>query len=178
IPDYPGPAPQVPPRFDVIRGYLHFYGPATPKHVAEFLDAPVKDVQARWPADAVEVSVDGQTRWLLAADSDLLADAGPTGVTRLLGPYDLYLQARARTLLVADETRAKALWPVLGRPGAVLADGEIVGLWRPRTSGRGLRLEITPWETFSSPLRAAITTEAERLAAYRDVRLTEVTFAE
>jgi hypothetical protein len=44
-------------KFDVVRGYLRLLGPATPRHVAEFLDAPLKDVQARWPEDVVEVTV-------------------------------------------------------------------------------------------------------------------------
>src|SRR5436190_13244 len=85
-------------RFDVVRAYLRLLGPATPKHVAGYLDAPVKDVQARWPGDAVEVTVDGEVRWLLAADEKALGSAG-TRVTRLLGPFDLLLQARDRATL-------------------------------------------------------------------------------
>ena len=54
-------------------------GPATPKLVAGYLDAPVKDVQARWPEDAVEVDVDGERRWLLAEDADRLGDTARAG---------------------------------------------------------------------------------------------------
>src|SRR3954451_12191652 len=62
------PADEIPDRFDVIRAYLRLLGPATPRHVAGYLDAPLKDVQARWPDDATEVSLDGDRRWLLAED--------------------------------------------------------------------------------------------------------------
>jgi hypothetical protein len=48
------PAEEVPDRFDAVRAYLRLLGPATPKHVAGHLDAPLTDVQARWPDDAVE----------------------------------------------------------------------------------------------------------------------------
>jgi hypothetical protein len=166
-------AATTPTEFDVVRAYLRLLGPATPKHVAEFLDAPVKDVQARWPADAVEVSVNGQFRWALAADSDQLA-VGPTTVTRLLGPYDLFMQARDRPLLVDDSAHAKTLWSKLGRPGAVLVDGEIIGTWRPRTSGSKLRLNVELWATVPSSVRGAIAEQAERLAAFRRRQLSGI----
>ena len=68
-------ADTAPERLDVVRAYLRLYGPATPKHVAGYLDAPVADVTARWPDDVVEVSVDGERRWVLAADADRLGRA-------------------------------------------------------------------------------------------------------
>ena len=49
-------------RFDLIRNYLRLLGPATPKHVAEYLDAPLKDVKGRWPEDVVEVKVGREVR--------------------------------------------------------------------------------------------------------------------
>jgi hypothetical protein len=167
------PAAAAPERFDLVRAYLRLLGPATPKHVAGYLDAPVADVRARWPQDAVEVSVDGQTRWVLAADAGRLA-AGPAATTRLLGPFDLYLQARDRPLLVDDPAHAKALWPVIGRPGAVLSDGDIIGTWRPRTSGATLRLRVRLWGTASPSVRGAVAEQAERLAAHRGVRLSGI----
>jgi Winged helix DNA-binding domain len=170
IPGLKRAAAEAAERHDVIRAYLRLLGPATPKQVAGYLDALMRDVQARWPADAIEVSVDGETRWALAGDADDLT-GGPARVTRLLGPFDLFLQARDRQLLVADLVRAKALWPTLGRPGAVLVDGEIAGLWRPRASGKNLKLQIELWVMASAPLRDRIAEQAERLATYRTARL-------
>jgi hypothetical protein len=154
----------------VVRGYLRLLGPATPKLVAGYLDAPVRDVEDRWPEDVVEVSLDGERRWLLAADADRLATDPPAG-TRLLGPFDLFLQARDRDLLVDDRARAKSLWPTLGRPGAVLDGAEIVGEWRPRKSGSTLTVAVEPWARPSAALRRRITDEAERLVAFRGLRL-------
>ncbi|MBM7806734.1 hypothetical protein JOD57_002571 [Geodermatophilus bullaregiensis] len=170
------PADTVPDRLDVVRAYLHLLGPATPQHVAGYLDAPVKDVRARWPEDVVEVEVDGQRRWLLAGDTERLG-APPPGVTRLLGPFDLFLQARDRSTLVADPAHAKALWPTLGRPGAVLADGGLAGLWRPRKAGSSLRVAVEPWTPLPPAVRDAIGEQAERLAAFRGVRLAAVDVA-
>ena len=77
-------------------------------------------------------------------------------------------------MLVDDPARAKALWPVLGRPGAVLVDGEIAGLWRPRMSGRRLEVRIALWAKNSASVRAAIEVQAQRLAAYRKVPLSGI----
>ena len=164
---------KVPPRFDVIRAYLHLLGPATPGHVAGYLDAPVKEVRARWPDNAVEVTDGGERRWVLAGDRDALA-AAPPKTTRLLGPYDLFLQAQDRQLLVDDPARGKALWPVLGRPGAVLVDGEIAGTWRPRTAGRKLTVQVEWWARASAGTRTAVAEQAGLLAAHRGVPLAGV----
>lgn len=163
-------------RFDLIQAYLRLLGPATPKQVADYLDAPVKDVQARWPDDVIEVTVGGESRSLLAADEQTLASAD-VKATRLLGPFDLFLQARDRKTLVTDAERAKQLWPVLGRPGAVLADGDLIGTWRPRQSGKKFTVAVQPWQKLSARTRAAISEQAERLAAYRASVLTGVDFA-
>lgn len=174
----PGLAPSatVPGRLDVVRAYLHLHGPAAPRHVAGYLDAPVRDVEARWPDDAVEVDVDGERRWVLADDADRLR-AGPDGVTRLLGPFDPFLQARDRETLLPDAGHRKALWPVLGRPGAVLADGGIAGVWRPRKAGRSLTVAVEPWTRLSPEVRAGVAEQAERLAAFRGIPLRAVDIA-
>lgn len=150
--------------------------PATPKHVADYLDAPLKDVKDRWPEDAVEAKVGSEVRWILAADEPALESANQAGVIRLLGPFDLFLQARDRTTVVPDSAHAKQLWPALGRPGAVLAGGELVGTWRPRKSGSSFSVSVQPWRRLALPLRQAIAGQAERLAAFRGVTLKGVDF--
>lgn len=162
-------------RFDLVRAYLRLLGPATPGHVATYLDAPVREVKARWPEDVIEVTVDGERRSLLAADEQSLASAA-AAVTRLLGPFDLFLQARDRATLVPDAARAKELWPVLGRPGAVLVDGELVGTWRPRKSGARMTVAVQPWQKLPESRRRAVIEQAERLAAHRAATLAGVEF--
>ncbi|MEZ5184009.1 MAG: crosslink repair DNA glycosylase YcaQ family protein [Acidimicrobiales bacterium] len=163
------------PRVDVIRCALRFWGPTTPKEVAALLDVPAKDVRARWPEDAVEVSTeDAEGRAgaaILGEDLEVLVtagDAGRPGELRLLGPYDPYLQGRDREVLVADPDRRRALWPVLGRPGAIAVDGRIVGLWRPRTAKGALTLRIEDWDDLDR-CRGALDEQGERLARHRQV---------
>jgi hypothetical protein len=147
-----------------IRAYLRLLGPATPAEVAGFLDASGTVIKQHWPADAVEVRVEGTRKWLLG---DLL-ESEP--VVRLLGPYDLLCQGRDRDLLVPEAVHRKQLWPTLGRPGPLLADGEIVGWWRPRASGKRLDLEVEVWHPRGVAKRR-IAEQAERLAAHRGLGL-------
>lgn len=168
----------APPRWHVVRAYLRFHGPATAREVAAYLDAPVRDVRRCWPDEAVPVAVRDDPRTGLYALADELAaltDApGPVARLRLLGPYDAYLQGRDRALLVPDPDRRTALWPVLGRPGAVVVDGEVAGVWRPRSAGRRLTVNVRWWRQADATLRAALDDEARRLAAFRGVPLSGI----
>jgi Winged helix DNA-binding domain len=176
------------PRFDVVRNYLRFYGPARVRDAAEFLDAPIGEVERHWPDDVVEVRLRNaeppsgrvQPRFILAEDLDALTvhDTGPAPIAlRLLGPYDPFLQLRDREVLIPDPVQRKALWPVIGRPGAVVAAGEVLALWRPRTSGKRLRLTIEPWRSLTAADRAALEEQADRLAAHRGVNLAGLEFS-
>ncbi|MGH9138480.1 MAG: DNA glycosylase AlkZ-like family protein, partial [Acidimicrobiales bacterium] len=164
-------------RFDVIRNYLRFYGPARVRDVAAYIDAPLGDVRAHWPADAVEVDVADvaakarpEPRFALADDVEEFAsgvDTAATDVVRLVGPHDPYVQLRDRETLVADEQRRKDLWRALGRPGAVIAGGDVLGTWRPRTSGRRLTISVEPWAQLGRKRWRRIEEQAERLASHR-----------
>ncbi len=174
-------ADEADPRFDVIRGALRFFGPATMKEVITYLDAANRDVKAHWPEDAVEVSIEGDsaTRYLLEEDLAALDDASARPkaadvVVRLVGSHDGYLQGRDRDSMVASAARRKALWPTIGRPGAVVADGEVLGLWRPKTAKGGFTLRLTPWTTLTKVRRTQIEDEAERLAAFRRLPLADI----
>lgn len=151
-------------RFDVIRGVLRFFGPSTPKLVAAYLDAPVKDVKERWPDDAVEVTLDGKPVWALRDELDSMTSSRPVDVVRLLSPFDPYLQARDRELLVPDEARRKELWVTLGRPGGILVGNEIVGTWRPKASGKKLAITVNAWSKLPED---EVAQQAERLAEWR-----------
>lgn len=167
IPGWDGPAPWAPEPLQPIRAYLHLLGPATPKLVAAYLDAPVKDVTANWPDDTTEVEVAGEPRQILNADHRALSSpADVAGTVRLLGPFDLYLQARDRELVIPDAEHRKDVWRTLGRPGAILSGHEIVGTWRPRTSGKKLRLAVDPWTDVADD---ELVPQAELLAEHRGV---------
>lgn len=169
---------------DVIRNHLRFFPGARIKDVAEFVDAPLKDVKAHWPDDAVEIAVTGidhgpkpSPRYLLEEDLEGGATVDASRRVVLVGNYDPYLQLRDRVLLASDPARWKELWPVIGRPGALLMDGEILASWRPKTAKGALTVNVDPWKRVTAKQRKQIEAEAERLAAFRGVDLAGVAYA-
>lgn len=184
LPANPGGADRI------VRSYLHLYGPATPGEVGAFLLTTAKVVKTVWPEDLAEVSLDGKAAWLPAEDLDALVTgapfdpADPDGV-RVLPRSDPWLLARDRERTVSGAAHRKALWPVIGWPGAVLAGGEVIGSWRAKAgkagksgkSGKAVVVTVEAFETFPPAIRRAVEGGAADVAAQRgDTDLT-VTFA-
>jgi hypothetical protein len=59
----------------------------------------------------------------------------------------------------------------LGRPGAVLVDGEIVGTWRARKTGAAVAVAVETWTSMAKEVHGSIGEQAERLAAFRHLPL-------
>jgi Winged helix DNA-binding domain len=155
----------------LARHYLALLGPATPAHVAGYVDGRRADVERAWPDELTEVRIGRSTAWLPADCVDALQSAPPPDLVRLLGGFDPYLQARDRDLIVPDQAVQKALWPVLGRPGAVFVDGEVAGTWRPKTAGTKLTVQVEAFAPLPPGVWTQIEAEAERVAAVRGLRL-------
>jgi hypothetical protein len=159
----------------LIYAYLRLHGPAGPTEVAGFLQSKRAELAPHWPADLVEVRVDGKKRWLPADQVDALTAAEVPASVRLVPPYDPFLQARDRELLVPDPEQRKAVWRILGNPGVVLVNAEVAGTWRAQAKGRS-RLDVTVhlFRELSSRVRAEVDDEAVRAGRARgatDVRV-------
>jgi hypothetical protein len=158
---------------EIVLAYLRVLGPATRAHAAGFVLSSPGTFAAAWEAalpHLAEVMLDGAPAWLPADDVDALLDPPEPDVVRLLPPSDPLLQGRDRELLVPDPAARKELYRILGNPGAVLADGEIVGTWRPKASGKKLAITVAPFGPLPSGVRSAVEVEAERVAEARGMR--------
>ncbi|HEX3778112.1 MAG TPA: crosslink repair DNA glycosylase YcaQ family protein [Pseudonocardiaceae bacterium] len=150
--------------------YLRFLGPATIAEVADFLSVNKTELAANWPSDLVEVEVDGRVGWFPSDKLAALRKPAEPPRVRLLPPGDPYLQSRDRQLIVPDAKAHKVLWRVLGNPGAMVVDGEILAAWRAKAAGRNrLELVVEPFEALPSYIRADLEAEAARLAEVRGV---------
>ncbi|MGC7099032.1 winged helix DNA-binding domain-containing protein [Amycolatopsis lurida] len=163
--------PDVPAATAVMAAYLRLHGPATHGDAGGFSGTTATVAKEMWPSDLVEVQLDKKKRYLPADSLALLESPPEPDVVRLLPPSDPLLQARDRDLLVPEKAHQKEIWKILGNPGAVLADGEIAGVWRPKTSGKRLTVTASTFWPLAPDLRDRVGQEAEVVAAARGLTL-------
>lgn len=154
-------------RLDLVRRYLHVYGPSTIESFAQWggVDRPGATaafeklgpslVPVRTPLGEAEI---------LAEDEPTFRgplEATPPDTVRLLPSGDPYylLWGADRHLLIPDAARRDQLWTPRVWPGALLVGGEIVGTWRRAKS----TVVVTPWRGLSEQERAAVEAEAASL---------------
>lgn len=163
----------------VVRAYLRLHGPAALAHVAGYLGTRGAQIRDAWPDGLIEVRVDGRRAWIPEENLEALRTAAPPRLVRLLPTLDPYLQARDRDLLVPDKTRQRALWRILGSPGALYAHGEIAGAWRARMAGRGrLDVSVQPFGALPTSIRTAVEEEAQRVAEVRGAANVQIHYEE
>lgn len=163
---------------ELLRRFLHCYGPATPADFADWTRIGAADARQRFTEladDLQEVSWDGQTGAVLREDIDELRGARPPSGVRLLPPNDPYLLARDRATLIPDPSTRKVVWPSLGAPGTLVVDGEIVATWRSQKKGTVLRVQISYFDRPIARAAPLIEQEAQLLAELRGCRTAEVT---
>ena len=162
------PAPEMTAgeaRLELARRYLHFFGPTTPAAFAKWGGIGAAGGRAAFDKlgrSITAVSTPIGDGWILAEDeATFRAPAGPTAAARLLPSGDTYflLWGADRELLVSEANRRGALWTSRVWPGAVLAGGEIVGVWRRDSAS----VTIESWRPLSGQEQEAIEAEAASL---------------
>lgn len=169
IPDWPGVPEESAGAAGVLAAYLRLLGPATTDDVAAFLGTRRTEVKSQWPEGLAEVDVAGERRWIPEEAVDALTAPPDPPAVRLLPPSDSFLQARDRDLVVPERSHQKVLWPILGRPGALLVHGEVTGAWRARKKGRRLDVTVQPFHQLPASTRRGMEQEVALLARVRGV---------
>lgn len=173
VPDVEAPAA----RAELLRRYLRCYGPASRAGFAAWLGVTVGDAEPWWSlleGELTRVEFGGAS-WLLTSDLDALrASSAPQGV-RMLPPRDPYTQLRDRATIV-DEKYHRQIWKAVGEPGTLLVDGEIVGTWRPRKSGRKLVVTVEAFGPLSERAMKELREEAQHVARLRGAASAAVEF--
>jgi hypothetical protein len=162
------PAPGMDPgeaRLELVRRYLHIFGPTTAASFAQWAGISPRASRAAFSALETELlptSTPIGDAWMLASDESVLrSPAAEPAPARLLPSGDAYwlLNGRDRELLVPDAVWLLKLWTPRVWPGAVLVDGEIVGIWRRDAAN----VAIETWRPLSSDQREAVEAEAVTL---------------
>ncbi|WP_424358801.1 winged helix DNA-binding domain-containing protein [Methanocella sp. MCL-LM] len=165
---------------DLVRRYLHCYGPSTAGHYAEWAGISPAQAAGTWKLverELTEVVFEGRRAWLLSTDIPLLAKPPASEGVRLLPPHDPYLQLRDRATLVPDKKMQRDIWRPTGNPGAVIADGQFAGTWRSRKKGKQLALTVELIESLSPGAVEEIEAEAAAIARFKSCAMASVELA-
>lgn len=152
-------------RLELLRRFLHVFGPSTPDAFAKWAGITARAGVAGFDAlgrSLTPVRTPLGESWILSRDEDSMrADEDPVVPARLLPSGDAYflLWGAERELLVEDAAHRGALWTSRVWPGAVLVDGEIVGTWR---RARHV-VSVQSWRRLSSTVKEAVELEAGSL---------------
>lgn len=169
------PPPTGDGRRELVRRFLHCYGPADEPMLARWLGCSPRQAHRLWlcaGADMQEAVVEGKRRFILAEDADSFAGAAPQEDVRLLGPHDPYLDCRDRELLLPEKPLQRQVWKTVANPGAVLRAGRVEGIWKTKTAGGKLAIAATLWR--DDPATAlAVRQRAADYAAFRGLLLAD-----
>jgi hypothetical protein len=158
-------APEMDPRQalnELARRYLHVFGPGRVASFAKWAGIRPGEARAAFEGlagELVGVRTPIGEDWILAEDeAEFRVQTRPCECVRLLPSGDAYylLWGVDRELLVPDATRRSELWTTRVWPGAVVVNGEIVGVWR-RSGGE---VSMSMWRRLSAKEREAVEAEA------------------
>jgi hypothetical protein len=154
---------------ELVRRYLAAFGPATVKDVEtwSYLTG-LQPVFEGLRSELVVYRAEHSRRSELFDLPDLpIAPAETPAPVRFLPEFDnLLLAHQDRTRVVPQAYRSRVYLPGLRVAATVLIDGFVGGVWTTERVKQTARLEISPFETLSKPVRAALTEEGDRLVRF------------
>ena len=162
---------------ELVRKYLHCYGPSTPSYMAAWLGCTPRQARRMWntAADQLEsANVLGKKVFFLSDDRKALENAAPPERDLILtNAHDPFLDQRDRRILQPEKSFHRRIWRTAANPGAILYQGEIIGIWNSRQQKNGLEFTMEWWnlpeqagETETS-LKRKLSGQAEAYAAFR-----------
>ncbi|PAZ11708.1 hypothetical protein CLM62_34475 [Streptomyces sp. SA15] len=164
----------LPPREavrELVRRYLHAYGPSTAAFFAKWLAAPTGWAGGLFgelaaAGEIEEVVFEGTRAWVVAGDT--VFPEGPVRDVRLLPYFDAYgIAAQPRELLFPGEAYRRALaGGQAGNYPVLLVDDVVAGVWHQRRQGRRTTVTVEPL--------GSLTARQERELGERAARVGEV----
>ena len=161
---------------EVLRRYLHAYGPATHRDFAQWLNLPagrMRAVPAAIQDELEEVDVEGHRAFLLAADA--AAPWAPVqDSVRLLPHFDCYMiGCHPRPQLFPPPWSERTLSGGQAGPIPVLlVDGVVAGVWERPVQRRRIAVRVESFVPLDSRQQALLEAEAAHIGAILEAEAT------
>ncbi len=157
----------------IARRFLRVNAPATIEDFARWWGSgttTARRMLASLGDELLAVEVDGEQRWMLAADLAEAEVAAPMRAVVLLPGFDQWTVAAPRGVdaLLVPSRRAQVYRPQGWISPVLAVDGRVAGVWRHVRGARELCVEIEPFGRLPRWARAGVEAEAARLAAFHE----------
>jgi uncharacterized protein YukE len=163
------PAPERRAIAELLRRYLHAYGPATSRQFAQWIGAPpawAADQFRRHRHELTEVVLEGTPAWVASGDAAMPEAEAPADGVLLLPYFDAFVVgSQPRDRLFPGRAAARALVPS-GQAGnfpVLLVSGEVAGVWHQRRAGRQVEITVEPLTPLPAGRRRALDVQAGRI---------------
>ncbi|MFQ5907921.1 MAG: winged helix DNA-binding domain-containing protein [Thermoplasmata archaeon] len=182
--DWVGPRVMSPPEraeTELLRRYLHAYGPAAPQDFAAWSGMRMGLVRKVWEEvgdDLQPVVVDGKEAYLLAEElEELQTQRDARTSVRLLPYFDVYLLGHKDKGHLVDPAHYKRVYRKAGWISqVVLVNGRVAGVWTQESRGKGLTVTVESFEPLDGEVQQAVEEDATDLGRFLG-REAEVVFA-
>jgi hypothetical protein len=148
----------------LVRRYLQGFGPASAKDIAGWAGLNMATIRPALDSLSLRRFRDEQGKELLDLPRAALPDPATPAPPRFLPVWDATLLVHARRTGILPERYRSRIFNVK-TPNSVntfLVDGRVAGTWRYEHG----RIKLAPFGRLSKAVRAALSEEAERLAAF------------
>jgi hypothetical protein len=166
---------------ELLRIYLHAFGPAAPEDFAWWTGLRLTDVRAIWKRAEDEfapVVVEGWPAWVLKRDlPQLEKTATDSSTVRLLPFFDAFLLGHRERAHLVDAKHHHRVYRAQGWVApAVIVDGRALGVWSHRSTPDRLRVRVELFAPVSRATRTAVRAEAEELGRFLGLSHVETQF--
>jgi hypothetical protein len=129
----------------------------------------INEARALLGDQVVDIEVAGTRQWALPSDVDALVDTKPFEGVRLLPGFDPWInELPRRTEAVMASVHHDRIYRVAGWvTPVVIVDGRVAGTWE-LTAGKRGGIVVQPLEPWHSGVKAELTAEVDRIAAFLD----------
>ncbi|MEU7894309.1 winged helix DNA-binding domain-containing protein [Nonomuraea sp. NPDC049152] len=145
---------------ELLKAYLHSYGPSTPQHFARWLSAPVT-----WAAKLFDAAALDQVEGGWVNEGDTEAPDEPSRGVRLLPYFDAFVVgSHPREQLFPGRAWDRALaGGQAGNYPVLLIDGVVAGVWHQRRSGKKLDVTVEPLDELTTKQLAELDQQVGRV---------------
>jgi hypothetical protein len=162
---------------EMLRRYLHAYGPATLQDYAHWRGAARNRALRWWVAtepELAQIHVEGQTMYLLSEDLDELTRSPepPSPSLHMLHRFDPLLLAHKDKSWIVPVAHYKQVFRSAGHiEGVVLNAGIAIATWRYVRKEKALHIILEPFAPLAAHLHPLIEQRSQEIATFFGLRL-------